>query len=481
MNLATTTARSLAAAIKSGKLSALEATDFYIARIQTHDPAINAVVVHDFDRARARAKSLDRSRKKRSKLPPLFGVPMTVKESFDIDGLPTTWGNEAARNNIAKSDALAITRLKDSGAIILGKTNVPVMLADWQSFNPIYGTTNNPYDLTRSPGGSSGGSAASLAAGFSALDAGSDIGASLRDPAHYCGIYAHKPTYGICPMRGHSLYGGFAPADISVIGPMARSAKDLALALSILAGPDPIDSGLILTLPKPRTTSLQGLRVAIMPTHDICPVESEISDSLLALAKHLKKSGAKISLTARPDFNAQAAYENYLLLLNSALSARMPDKVIERLRSLIADSAPDDTSIPVQIARGTLIEHRLWLRANEDRAKMRHIWADFFKDYDVLISPVAATAACLHDHSGNMGERFIEVNGKRTNFGDQLFWAGYSCNFYLPATAAPLGHTATGLPYGMQIISAPYADQTTIAVAAALEQSWLGFEPPPNL
>jgi len=478
MDLATATAGKIAAAIKSNRLSVLEATDFYISRIEAHDGAINAVVVRDFDRARTSAKFLDRSRKKLAKLPPLFGVPMTVKESFDIEGLPTTWGNEAARGNIAKSDALAITRLKDAGAVILGKTNVPVMLADWQSFNPIYGTTNNPYDLARSPGGSSGGSAAALAAGFSALDAGSDIGASLRDPAHYCGIYAHKPTYGICPMRGHSLYGGFAPADISVIGPMARSAKDLATALAIMAGPAAIESGLTLTLPKPRVTSLQGLRVAVMPTHEICPVEHEISDSLLALAKHLKKSGAKVSLTARPDFDAQAAYENYLLLLNAALSARMPDKVIGRLRGLIADSAPHDTSINVQIARGTLIEHRLWLRANEERARMRHIWADFFERYDVLISPVGATAAVPHDHSGSMGERFIQVNGAKMNFADQLFWAGYSCNFYLPATAAPLGHTASGLPYGMQIIGAPYADLTTIAVASFLEQSWLGFQPP---
>jgi amidase len=472
------TAGKVAGLVRGGKISALEATDFYIGRIEALDDAVNAVVVRDFDRARAHAKTLDRRRKKLAKLPVLFGVPMTVKESFDIEGLPTTWGNEAARENIAKADAVAIRRLKDAGAVILGKTNVPVMLADWQSFNPIYGTTNNPFDLARSPGGSSGGSAAALAAGFSALDAGSDIGASLRDPAHYCGIYAHKPTYGICPMRGHSLYGGFAAPDISVIGPMARSAKDLGLALGVMAGPDAIETGMRLDLPKPRTASLKGLRVALMPTHGICPVAGEIAGSLEALAKFLKKAGAKVSLTARPDFDAAAAYENYLLQLNAALSARMPDKVVERLRGLIADAGPNDVSLPVQIARGTLIEHRLWLRANEERARLRSLWAAFFQDYDVLISPVGATAAVLHDHSGNMGERFIEVDGKRMNVADQLFWAGYSCNFYLPATAAPLGHTAAGLPYGMQIVGAPYADLTTIAVAGWLEREWLGFSAP---
>jgi amidase len=404
---------------------------------------------------------------------------MTVKESYDVAGLPTTWGNESAKENIAAADALAVARLKAAGAVILGKTNVPVMLADWQSYNPIYGITSNPWDLARSPGGSSGGSAAALAAGFSALDAGSDIGASLRDPAHYCGIYAHKPSYGICSPRGHSLNGNFAPADISCIGPMARSARDLAVGLGVMAGLDAIESGWRLDLPKPTVLSLAGLRVAIMAMHEICPVEDEISKSLLELGKFLKKAGAKVSVSARPEIDAAAAYENYLTLLNAALSARMPDKVLNRMREMLKRADPADRSPAVITARGNLLEHRLWLRANEERARMRAAWAEFFESYDVLISPVGATAAVLHDHSGNMGERSITVNGTPLNVADQLFWAGYSCNFGLPSTAAPLGHTASGLPYGMQIIGAPYADYTTIAVAGLLEKAWAGFVPPP--
>jgi amidase len=479
LSIAFASAGRIASLIKTGKLGVLEAVDVYIARIEAFDDVVNAVIVRDFDRARARAKMLDRNKTKLAKLPPLFGVPMTVKESYNVEGLPTTWGVEASARNIAKSDALAIERLKAAGAVIIGKTNVPVMLADWQSFNPIYGTTNNPFDLTRSPGGSSGGSAASLAAGFAALEAGSDIGASLRDPAHYCGIYAHKPSYGIIPPRGHSLGGNLAAADISCIGPMARAARDLGTALAVMAGADAIDSGWQLNLPKSTVASLEGLRVAIMPEHELCPVSSEISASLTDLGKFLKKSGAKVSTTARPDIDAAAAYENYLTLLNAALSARMPDKVLDRMRDMLANADPADRSPSLTTARGTVIEHRLWLRANEDRARMRHAWAGFFKNYDVLISPIAATAAVPHDHSGNMGERSIEVNGKPMNVADQLFWAGYSCNFYLPSTAAPLGHTKTGLPYGMQIIGAPYADHTTIAVAALLEKTWLGFVPPP--
>ncbi len=479
MDNAFASARRVASLIKNGKLSVLETTDFYIARIEAFDDALNAVVVRDFERARAQAKLLDRNRKKHSKLPPLYGVPMTVKESFDVAGLPTTWGVEMSRGNIAKTDAVAVQRFKAAGAVVLGKTNVPVMLADWQSTNPIYGTTNNPWDMARSPGGSSGGSAASLAAGFAALEAGSDIGNSLRDPAHYCGIYAHKPTYGVCAMRGHSLNGSYAPPDISCIGPMARTAKDLAMGLSVMAGPEAIESGWQLALPKSAISSLQGLRVAIMADHEICPVETEISNEFLELGKFLKKSGAKVNYTARPDFEAGPAYENFMMLLNSALSARMPDKVIDKMRGTLASAAADDMSPVTMTARGVLLEHRLWLRVNEERARMRAAWAEFFKDYDVLISPVGSTAAVLHDHSGNMSERTITVNGKPMVFGQQLFWAGYSCNFGLPSTAAPLGMTKSGLPFGMQIIGAPYADFTTIAVADLLEKHWLGFSPPP--
>jgi amidase len=299
------------------------------------------------------------------------------------------------------------------------------------------------------------------------LDAGSDIGSSLRNPAHYCGIYAHKPTYGICPGKGHSLGSGFVPPDISCVGPMARTAKDLALGLGIMAGG--LEGGWQLALPKSTVTGIKGLRVAIMAAHDICPVESEISESLLTLGKFLKKAGAKVSYTARPDFDAAQAHENYMLMLNSALSARMPDHVIDRLRA-------DPESL---LSRGVLLEHRIWLRHADDRGRMKQAWRAFFDDYDVLISPVASSPAVKHDQSANMGERHITVNGETMNFGRQLFWAGYSCNFGLPSTAAPLGMTADGLPYGMQIIAAPFADYTTVAVAALLEEAWAGFVPPP--
>ncbi len=481
MDLSFATARRIGSLIKSKKISAVEATDHFITRIEALDGSLNAIAVQDFDRARARARQLDRTRSKspENNLPALFGVPMTVKESYDIAGLPTTWGSRSFRNNLAVTDAVAIARFKQAGAVILGKTNVSAMLMDWHSSNPIYGSTHNPWDVSRGPGGSSGGSAAALAAGLSALEAGSDIGGSLRGPAHYCGIYAHKPTWGICSLRGHSVLKNLEPLDIAVVGPMARSAGDLALALKIMAGAAANTAGWQLNLPRWRKKSLKECRIAIMPDHEICPVEGQISTSLLQLAKHLRASGAKVSLTARPDFNAQKAYENFLLMLNAALAPRMPENALGKLRRRVANARRSDNSPGLIAARGMVIDHLHWLRARETRAAKAAAWAEFFKDYDVLISPVASTAAVTHELSYNMSAQTITVGDSEISVADQLFWAGYSGNFSLPSTAAPLGFTKSGLPYGMQIIGAPYSDYTTIGIAAWLEKSWLGFCIPP--
>ncbi len=229
----------LAELIRGGAISCLELLDHYIARIERLDGRTNAVVVRDFDRARERARTLDAQRKD-GRATPLFGVPMTVKESFNLAGLPTTWGHEEQRHSAAHEDALAVQRLTDAGAVVFGKTNVPVDLGDWQSFNPVYGATSNPWNLAHTPGGSSGGAAAAMAAGFSALELGSDIGGSIRVPAHYCGVFGHKSSWGLCSSRGQSLAPVASVTDIAVIGPLARSAEDLSLALDVIAGADPL-------------------------------------------------------------------------------------------------------------------------------------------------------------------------------------------------------------------------------------------------
>jgi amidase len=256
-------AKELAAALAQKKVSSAELLEYSIKRIETFDPRINAVVVRDFDRARVAAKAADEALA-RGERRPLLGIPMAVKESFNIAGLPTTWGIPKFKDFTPTEDAVAVARFKAAGAIIFGKTNVPLELGEWQSYNEIYGTTNNPWDLARTPGGSSGGSAAALAAGFGPLSLGSDIGGSLRAPAHYCGVYAHKPTWGLVPFRGHTP-PSFPPIprdiDLAVAGPMARSASDLALALDVLAGPDETRGGIgyRLALPATRARGSQEL------------------------------------------------------------------------------------------------------------------------------------------------------------------------------------------------------------------------------
>src|SRR5207244_5633377 len=273
----------------------------------------------------------DRALAKRDVWGPLHGVPMTIKESYDVAGLPTTWGVPASKNNIATTNAVAVDRLLGAGVVLFGKTNVPLYLADWQSFNAIYGTTNNPWDVTRAPGGSSGGSAAALAAGLTGLEAGSVIGASIRNPAHYCGVWGHKPTYGICPPAGQALPGNVAPSDISVIGPMARSAADLALGLEVMAGADAIDgAGWRLELPPPRRKTLKEYRVAIMLNDPNAEVDREVQDVLQRLADFLARSGAQVSDRARPAIDTAVAARLYVRLLRAATSGRQSDEVFEK-------------------------------------------------------------------------------------------------------------------------------------------------------
>src|SRR5262245_57424904 len=260
-DLAFSSARHLASLLRKKKIGCLELLDAYLGRVERHNPRLNAIIATDVEGARRRAKAADRALARRQVWGPLHGLPMTVKESYDVAGLPTTWGIPELKDNVPADNALAVERLLGAGAVLFGKTNVPLYLADWQSYNAIYGTTNNPWDVSRSPGGSSGGSAAALAAGLTALEAGSDIGSSIRNPAHFCGVYGHKPTWGIVPRSGQALPWQTAPVDIDVVGPLARSAGDLAIALSIMAGPDAVEAaGWQLRLRPPRQKRLRDFK-----------------------------------------------------------------------------------------------------------------------------------------------------------------------------------------------------------------------------
>jgi amidase len=474
-------AKQLAADIRRKKIGSLELLDLYLSRVEKYDRGLNAIVVRDFDGARQRAKAADRALARGKALGPLHGVPMTIKESYDVAGLPTTWGVPALRDNIAAKNAVVVDRLLGAGAILFGKTNVPLYLADWQSFNAIHGTTNNPWDLARAPGGSSGGSAAALAAGLTGLEAGSDIGSSIRNPAHFCGVFGHKPTWGIVPRHGQALPGQVAPVDIDVVGPLARSADDLVLALSVMAGPDAIDgAGWALRLRPPRQKRLRDYRVALMLDAPEGRVDRQVQDRLQALGDFLGRQRATVDDRARPAIDTAEAGRVYIRLLRAATSARQTDAEFEANVGLARALPPDDDGYRARMLRASVQPHRDWLAANEARHRMRLAWAEFFTRYDLLLCPVAGTAAIPHDQAGERHERTVVVNGARVPVTDHLFWAGYSGAFFLPSSAAPCGFTPAGLPVGVQIIGPQYGDLTCLAFARLLEREFQAFVPPPG-
>lgn len=479
--LAFRSATELADLIQRREITSVELTQLFIDRINRFDVDINAVPVRIFERALEDAAAADAATARGEKLGPLHGVPMTIKESYVIEGTPATWGIEAYQDNVGAADGLAVRRFREAGAHFLGKTNVPVDLADFQSYNPIYGTTNNPWNLERIPGGSSGGSAAAMAAGFSALEAGSDIGGSIRNPAHFCGVYGHKPTWGIVPMAGHELIEGVPDADLSVCGPLARSAADLALALGIMAGPSGREAvGWQLSLPDPGFTSLQDLRVAIWPTDDNAPVAAEVADRVVMVGDTLAKLGAQVSDTARPDFDAHKAHITYQSLLQSVMvSAQPPDKFAEAIAYAEGLDA-DDMSDGAAVARASVMRHRDWIRHNFRRERLRQAWDAFFEDWDILLCPQMALPAFAHDHRP-MRERTVMVDGVERDYFEQVFWSGLITNSYLPSTVFPTGPSKDGLPIGVQAVGAAYRDYRTIEFARQIGNEIGGFSPPPRL
>jgi amidase len=474
-------AAQLAAAIRAKKIGCRELLDIYLKRVERFNPVLNAIIATDLPAARRRAEAADTALARGEVWGPLHGVPMTIKESFDVVGMPTTWGMPELKENFPQRNALAVDRLVGAGVTLFGKTNVPLLLADWQSFNAVYGTTNNPWDPTLVPGGSSGGSAAALAAGLTGIEAGSDIGGSIRNPAHYCGVFGHKPTYGIIPTRGHALPGTYAPPDISVAGPLARSAEDLAIALDAMAGADEIDgTGWRLNLPAPRNARLSEYRVALMLDDPNSEVDGEVQNCLQTLGDFLSKSGAHVSDKARPDIDTGEVQRVYIELLRAATSGRQTAEAFARNLDIARGLAPGDDTYFARMARANTLYHWNWLATNQKRHGMRLKWAEFFKDYDLLLCPVAPSAAFPHDQQGERHDRTIKVNGKRVPTTDQLFWAGYASLVYLPATVAPAGQTPSGLPVGVQIIGPQYGDRRTIEFAGLIEREFRPFVPPPG-
>ncbi|MBF6598938.1 MAG: amidase [Dehalococcoidia bacterium] len=481
-DLAFESATNLARMLREKRVSSRELLDLYLGRIERYNPQLNAVVTLDGERARAEAQRADDETARGVTRGVLHGLPMTVKDSYETAGMRTTCGAPALADHVPGRDADAIARLRVAGAVIFGKTNLPAFAADFQSYNDVFGTTNNPWDLSRVPGGSSGGSAAALAAGLTGFEAGSDIGGSIRNPAHYCGVYGHKPTFGLIPKRGHipGMPGSLSAADISVLGPMGRSADDLDLGMDVLAGPD--DAGAVawkLRLPPPRRTSLRAYRIAAWLDDAAAPVDGEVLRRLVAVVESLRSAGVTVDEGARPGVTLGEATDLFGRLMHPAIAAGLPEETFEMLRRRAEAPAAAEASWEGLFARNVTQRHRDWLQANEERAQLRARWAALFRDFDALICPVAPTAAFAHDHSVPPGARTVEVDGQRRPSIEILAWAGLAGAAYLPASVAPAGLTSAGLPVGVQIIGPYLEDRTPIDIARRLADVIGGFIPPP--
>ncbi|WP_375390602.1 amidase family protein [uncultured Sphingomonas sp.] len=425
-----------AAAVRSGDKTAAQVCDETIARIETRDGELNAVVVRDFDRARATARALDK-RIATGFDAPLLGVAMTVKESFDVAGLPTTFGFEEHRGFVAQTDAVAVTRLKNAGAIILGKTNVPPSLADLQSNNPVYGRTNNAVDPSRVAGGSSGGSAVAVAAGMVPLEFGSDIGGSIRVPAAFNGVWGHKPSWGVLPADGHYFPGtDSARTVLSVVGPLARDGDDLAATVDIVA-----DHPLA---PAPRRTPGEW-RVLLLTGHPLAKVQGSIVAALETLGEAFARAGGTVDRGSGllPDLERQHA--GYWQLLNVALSRRLPP------------GAAPETSLET------------WHQLHDEQARNLRQWRRLFERYDAVIAPTVGMTAFAHDDTP-LAERRLDIDGEDTQFFHQFVFPGLATFPMLPATSVPIGRDGDGLPIGVQVIADAFADHTAIAVARAAHE-----------
>ncbi|MGH7893746.1 MAG: amidase family protein, partial [Candidatus Binatia bacterium] len=373
MDIAFRSTTALAAALARREIGSRELLDHYLARLGRLNPTLNAVVTLDAERARRRADEADAALARGETWGSLHGVPMTIKDSFETAGLRTTCGWEQIATHVPVTDALAVARLRTAGAVIFGKTNVPTLTSDVQSYNPIFGTTSNPWDRARTPGGSSGGAAAALAAGLTGAELGSDIGGSIRTPAGWCGIYGHKPTWGIVAKRGHipGPPGSLGESDLEVVGPLGRGAEDLELGLDVLVGPLPEDArAWRLELPAARRGELGAYRIAAWLDDPAFPVDAEVRCVLEAAVAALRGAGVRVDDRARPAIDFDDAVRTYHQLLYPIILADMPDAAFENLVQMAAAAAPDDDGPFARSARAAAIRHRDWLHLHERRRRV---------------------------------------------------------------------------------------------------------------
>ena len=488
-------APALAAAIRAKEISSVELLELYLDRIARLNPGINAVVTIDEDAARTRAQEADAALVRGESWGPLHGVPMTLKETFQTAGMRTTAGLEEFAAFVPEVDADVTARLRAAGAVIFGKTNVPEGAIDYQCFNPVFGVTNNPWNEDRTSGGSSGGAAAALAAGFTALEVGSDLGGSIRTPSHSCGVYGLKPTFGIISVHGHlpPPPGALMEMDNVVVGPMGRSPDDLDLGLDVLAGPDAVRGvAWKLELPPPRATALKDFRVGAWLDDSDCPVDAPMLEVMEHAVEALRGAGVSVDDTSRPVGLAESI-NLYLSVMLGGFGRMVPDEPYAEMIRIAEERAGEDTGeirfwpgpseeeIDLVSARVYTMRVREWHGYEEQRQQVRARWAEYFEDHDVLLCPVTRTEAIPHDLTPSMSDRTVLINGEQCNYHEShMTWTGLTLMPYLPAVVAPIGRTRSGLPVGIQIVAPYLEDRTAIEFARRLADVVGGFEAPPG-
>jgi amidase len=485
-DLALRSATALLDALQKREASSEELLRHFLSRIQRLSGSVNAVVALDADRALEEARRCDEERSRGDLRGALHGLPMTVKDSFETAGLKTTSGGAPGiEAYVPERDAKSVARLKAAGAIVFGKTNLSTLAMDIQTYNTAFGTTNNPWDPSRTAGGSSGGSAVAMSAGLSALELGSDLGGSIRIPAAFCGVFGHRPSFGIVPTRGHipGPPGTLAPPDLETAGPIARSAEDLELALGVLARADEPDAvGWHLKLPPPRRRGLSEYRLAAWLDDPAAPVDAALRERLEAVVEELRAAGAEVDTEARPGFVLADHARLFMRVMYGSMASGLPEGQFEKLRVRAASLAPDDDSFRARLTRDTVQTHRDFEIAREAREQVRALWRKFFTRYDALLCPVFPTPAFPHDQHPDFARRTLAVNGVAQPYlGTLLGWPALAGLSSLPGTSAPVGFTREGLPAGLQVVGPYLEDRTSLHVARLVAAVCGGYVAPPGL
>ena len=449
-------------AIRKGEISSRELLELLIARIEKINPDLNAVITFDLEGARRLADQADAKLKDGELTGPLHGIPVTIKDALETKGLRSTGGASELHNNIPSKDAPVVAAVKEAGAIVFGKTNLPRWSGDFQSFNEMFGTTVNPWDSERVPGGSSGGAAAAVAAGLSSFEIGTDIGGSIRLPASFCGVFGHKPSWGVVPSTGYLDHeaGGTIEADVNVHGPIARSADDLEMLLKVLVRKD----GPLVAALAPPPDDVTNLKVAAWLDDSFCPVDKNVLTVMDEAVTSLEDAGVTVDREARPDIDPEEASSLGLWLVSAAVVQSIPPETLEGLE---VESASTKTS------------HRDWLVRCAEREIIRKKWAEFFDSFDAVIMPISFVPPFPHNQDGDFGTRTLICNGGERPYADLLRWTILTGMAYLPATTPPIGFDDDGLPISFQVVGPYGGDYTTIRLAGYIAELCGGYQTPP--